>query len=126
MELHDFDSANFITQIIAFSTCLFVVSAFIIFMFKEFKTSIYTEKLLIFKGIALILTLLRSVLLTYFIQIITFNFMVYDDETSAIKFIQVFLVCATSTLLAIIVYYSSQLFILNVPNKFLPWAESSN
>lgn len=76
------------------------------------------------RAIGIVLTLLRTIMLTYFTLVIAGNLNDFNEDET-LRLVQIFLISATSLLLVFIVYFSSHLYLLSVPNPYLPWSETS-
>ncbi len=82
LSLTSYSNAAFIAEIIAFSICFIVVTLILILTFKKLSPSFYSEKNITMRAIGIFLTLLRTILLTYFILVIACNLTVFNnDET---------------------------------------------
>eukprot|EP00347_Sterkiella_histriomuscorum_P020578 403337267 len=124
IEMEGVENSQFIQNIAIFTHCMIIIGAFIIFVFKNNKEEYFNEKNAIFKVLSFALALFRSILLTFYLIILTNNILNFN-ETLSFRFLEIFFLIASFVLISIITYFQAHFLNVTVPNSFIPWSETS-
>lgn len=81
-----------------------IIVAFIVFIFKNDKEDYFKEKNVVFKVLSLLLALFRSIVLTFYLILLTNNITNFNPVLS-LRFLEVFFLISSFILIVVITYF---------------------
>ena len=85
---------------------------FLVIVAKVVKKEIIEDNQPFYKMFAFFIALLRSFMFSYFLLILACNINNFNDNSTLIKFLKIFMFCSTLIMLLLISFFLSHLFVL--------------